>query len=218
MIGTQDDIVSRLKAVLPVRWFGDGTPILDGLLGGLAAGWSWVYGLLTFVIAQNRIASATGLWIDLIAHDYFGSRLTRRGGESDASLRLRVQREINRERGTRGAIIAVLEDLTGRVPVIFEPARPADTGAWGIALAYGQLGGWGSLALPYQCFVTAYRPQRNGIALVLGWGTGAGGYGVGSIEYGSLAMSEGQVTDSDINAAIADVLPVACTAWAQIAN
>ncbi len=74
------------------------------------------------------------------------------------------------------------------------------------------------MSLPYQCFVTAYRPHGNGIAVVAGWGAGAAGYGAGPIEYGSLAMSEGQITDADINAAIADVLPISCTAWAQITN
>ncbi len=134
MIGSQDDIVARLKAVLPSRWFGDDTPILDSLLAGLGAGWSWLYGLLTFVVAQTRVASSTGLWLDLAAQDYFGIRLARRGAESDASMRTRILREIRRERGTRSAIVAALQDLTGRAPVVFEPAHPADTGAWGTAL------------------------------------------------------------------------------------
>ena len=218
MTGDQNDILGRLKAVLPSRWFGDSSPVLDGLLSGLAAGWASVYGLLEFAGAQTRLSTASGVWLDIIARDFFGSRVARLSGQSDEALRSRIDRELFRQRGTRAAIVAVLTDLTGRIPTVFEPARPADTGAWGSALGYGVAGGWGSLGLSFQCFVTAFRPHGNGIAQVAGWGTAAGGYGVGTIEYASLAMSQGQVTDSDISAAVASVLPVACTAWMRITN
>jgi hypothetical protein len=218
MLGDQQDMLRRIKAVLPARWFADASPVLDGLLNGLAAGWAWVYGLLGFVMAQTRIATATGVWLDMIARDCFGTRLARRGGQADDPFRTRIQRELLRERGTRGAISAVLRDLTGRAPVIFEPARIADTGAYGVATGYGAAGAWGSLSLPYQCFVTAFRPHGNGIAQVSGWGAPAGGYGGGALEYASLGMVQGQVTDADINAAIAGVLPVATIAWTRITN
>jgi hypothetical protein len=74
------------------------------------------------------------------------------------------------------------------------------------------------MALPFQCFVTAYRPSGSGIALVSGWGDSVGSYGIGAIEYASLAMVQGQVTDGDISAAVADVLPVASIAWIRIQN
>jgi hypothetical protein len=216
--GDQQDILRRIRAVLPARWFADTSPVLDGVLSGLAAGWAWVYGLLGFVIAQTRIATATGVWLDMIARDCFGTRLSRRGGQADDAFRARILRELLRERGTRGALGAVLLDLTGRAPVIFEPARIADTGAYGVATGYGVAGAWGSLSLPYQCFVTAFRPHGNGIAQVSGWGAPAGGYGRGALEYASLGMVQGQVTDADINAAIADVLPAATVAWTRITN
>jgi hypothetical protein len=74
------------------------------------------------------------------------------------------------------------------------------------------------LALPFQCFVTAHRPLGSGIAVVSGWGASAGGYGRGAIEYASLEMVQGQVTDGDIYKAVADVLPVATIAWTRITN
>jgi hypothetical protein len=218
MIGTQDDITRRLKAVLPNRWFGDETPVLDAALGGLSSVWSWAYDLLSFTAAQTRIATATGIWLDMIARDCFGARIARKPGQSDESLRGRVQRELLRARGTRAALIELLTELTGRSPIVFEPARPADTGAWCVGASYGGAGAWGSLSLPYQCFVTAFRPRGTGIALVGGWAAPAGGYGQGALEYASLDMVEGQVTDADINDAVASVMPAATVAWTRISN
>jgi len=100
---------------------------------------------------------------------------------------------------------------------VFEPSRPADTGAWSGPLGYGVAGGWGSLLLPFQCFVTAYRAQGSGIASTSGYG-GPAGYSVGPIQYASLAMLTGQITDADITAAIAGVMPTAAIGWTRISN
>jgi hypothetical protein len=218
MIGDSPDMLSRLKAVLPSRWFPDTTPVLDGLLTGLATASAWAYGLLGGVRLAARIGTATGGFLDMIAQDFFGARITRRLGQGDDAFRVRIEAELLRERGTRDAVIGALQDLTGRTPVVFEPMRPADTRAWGIAGGYGVAGGWGSLLLPFQCFVTAYRAQGAGIAVVAGWGSGAGGWGAGAIEYASLAMLQGQITDADIDAAVAGVMPVAAIAWTKITD
>lgn len=222
MVGDQYDMLGRLRAVLPTRWFPDNAPVLDGLLGGLASGWSWAYAQLQYVKIQTRIATATDVWLDIIAQDFFGARLARRFGQDDAAFRDKIKQELFRERGTRAAIIAALEDLTARAPNIFEPARSADTGGYsslagaGGGLAYGTAGGWGSLTLPHQCFITAYRPLGIGIASICGWNQVAGGYGSGIIEYTNLEMVQGQVTDREIYAAVADVLPVATIGWVRI--
>jgi hypothetical protein len=224
MIGDRQDMLSRLRAVLPARWFPDQAPVLDGVLSGLASTWSWAFHLLLYVRAQTRIATATDIWLDIIALDFFGTRLVRRPGQSDELLRTRIKRELFRERGTREAVIAALRDLTGRAPIVFEPARSADTGGYSSAahksggMGYGVAGGWGNLALPFQCFITAYRPIGSGIATVSGWGNPVGGYGRGTLEYASLEMVQGQVTDDDIRATIADVLPVAAVGWTKIVS
>lgn len=223
MMGDQQDIVDRIKATLPSGWFPDGTPVLDALLGGLASAWSWSYGLLQYVATQARLSTASDIWLDVAAQDFFGSRVVR-AGQSDSVFSSRLRIEILRARGTRASLSSVLTDLTGRQPSIFEPARPSDTGSWGgggsfiTGLAYGCTGGWGSLTLPFQCFLTAYRPSGSGIAAIAGWSTPAGGYGGGVIEYGDLSMVGVTVTDADIFSATASVMPVAAVAWTRISN
>jgi len=218
MIGDTQDMLARLKATLPKSWFPDSTPILDGLLSGLAQLWSHLYGQLGFTRLQTRIATATGGFLNAISKDFLGSLLPRRLSEPDAAYRVRIQSELVRERNTRAAVVSVLTDLTGRVPLVFEPSRPADTGGYHIASGYGLAGGWGSLALPYQCFVTAYRAQSSGISTIAGYGGPNGGYGAGAIEYASLSMIQGQISDSDIEAAIARVMPCSAIAWTRISN
>jgi hypothetical protein len=224
MTGDSQDMLDRLQAVLPARWFPDDAPILGAVLQGLASGWTWCYGLLGYLTAQTRIATATDVWLDIVAEDFFGASLVRAPAEDDATLRRRVQLGLFRDRATRTALTRALSDLTARAPLIFEPARTTDTGGYGgrsatvTGLGYGVAGGWGSLGLPFQCFVTAFRPNGSGIATVAGWGDPAGGYGTGSVQYASLAMVEGQVTDADIAGAVAAVMPVASIAWLAISN
>jgi hypothetical protein len=218
MTGDTNDVLARIRAVLPARWFPDATPLLDGVVSGLADAGAWLHALLGNVKLQTRLATATGGFLDMIAGDYFGARVRRRAGQGDVAFRARIETELLRERGTRPALVAVLADLTGRAPLIFEPARPADTRAWGVALGYGVAGGWGSLMLPFQCFVTAFRPLGQGIGAVNGWGAGAGGWGTGVVGYGSMGQASGDIGDADIMAAIAGVMPVAAIAWTQISN
>ncbi|MDR3525396.1 MAG: hypothetical protein P4L66_14995 [Acetobacteraceae bacterium] len=218
MIGDAQDMLARLKATLPKTWFPDSTPILDGLLSGMAQLWAHLYGQLCFTRLQTRLATATGGFLDAISKDFLGTLLPRRLSEPDAAFRVRIQKELVRERNTRNAVVSVLTDLTGRTPEVFEPSRPADTGGYGIGSGYGLVGGWGSLALPYQCFVTAYRAHSSGIATVAGYGGPTGGYGTGAIEYASLSMIQGQIADSDIEAAITRVMPCSAIAWTRISN
>lgn len=224
MTGDSQDLLLRLKQVLPLRWFPDDTPVLDTLLNGLGWAWVWVYGLLQYAISQARISTANGPWLDLIAVDYFGLDISRRIAESDDAYRARIKSELIRERGTRRSIVSSLVDQTGRPPIVFEPANCSDTGGYGSimgaggGIAYQLAGGWGSLNLPFQIFVTTYRPASVGIGFVSGWECDGGGYGQGSLEYASLTMMQGQVTDTDICRAITAVLPVGVIAWTRIST
>ena len=213
MIADQADITARLKAVLPTRWFPDTTPVLDTVLAGLAAAWSSLHSLLAQVGLQARVASATGQFLDGASADYFAARLPRRLAEADAAFRHRIQLQLAREHATRSAVAAVARDLTGRSPIIFEPGRVNDTGGYATpAFAYGAAGAWGSLALPFQVFVTVRRAQGAGVANLAGYGT------PGPLARASLTAATGQVTDADIYAAIASVMPTATRAWTRITN
>ncbi len=170
MIGDDDDMRERLRLTLPDRWFADAPPVLDGVLTGLAALWAGLHALLGIVRLQSRLGTATGAFLDLASHDFFAGRLPRRIGEADERFRARVQGAMRRERGTRAALEAAGAEA-GYTVRIFEPARPADTGAYGVAsgLAWGVAGGWGSLSMPLECLVTAERgPDAEDEALRTG--------------------------------------------------
>jgi len=219
MTGDQNDMVNRLKSVLPPQWFGDVTPIFDALLNGLANAWSGLFALLQATGMQARVATATGVFLDIASTDYFGRAMPRREGESDADFSLRLRTNLLAGRATRSAVASALLNLTGRVPVIFEPFNITDTGAYNSGtLGYGVAGGYGSNELPFQFFMTAFRPDATLISHAGGYGVGPGGYGAAPMFYADLANIPGAITDADIYAAAAAVLPTAYTGWMNISN
>jgi hypothetical protein len=226
MRGDLADIVARLRAVLPKRWFAEQSPNLSAILRCVATPWAWLYSSIAVVIAQTRINTATDDWLDLISHDYFGDLLNRDRDELDSSYRVRVKAALLRDAATRSAVTLGLENLTGSSPFLFEPARCLDTGSYGSltggttvpwsGLAYGRAGGWGSLMLPFQIFVTAIRPPTPGIGMMAGYGTPNAGYGEGPISYVGLSTLPGHVTDQNIQATLISLLPVNAIAWLRI--
>lgn len=215
--GDQDDFVRRLKSVLPVQWFNDSNPILDAVLNGLASALSWVYQLYAYAVLQTRILTATDGWLDIIANDFFGERIKRQSGQTDDEFLNVIRINLFRERGTRQAIIKVLEDLTGHTPKIIEPARPQDCGGYNMpSIGYGVAGAYGSLSMPYQAFVIAYRPTGAGIPYVGGYTSTVSGYSTPSRgKYASYTELTG-VTDSQIYAAVASVKMEGTTVWVRI--
>jgi hypothetical protein len=215
--GDLTDFRARIKATLP-RWFADSTPILDALLSGLAQAWVFVYSLYLYAQLQTRIRTATDGWLDLIAGDFFGTRIRRKANQSDASFRATIIANLFRERATRKALIEVLTELTGREPILIEPQQPGDTGAYNVPTSgYGVAGYYGSRLLPSQMFLIAFRPASAGIPNVAGYGNPQGAYGTPPVSmYGSLSLIQGQVTDADIYAAIDSVKPVGTVIWTTI--
>jgi hypothetical protein len=210
-IGSTADMLNRLKAVLPSRWFPDSTPILDGVLTGLATTTSTLYAMLGYVRLQTRIATATDSFLDLAATDYCGGRISRAAAEPDPIFRARLQRELLRTRATRLAVSSALSDVTGRIPAIFEPQQPSDTGVYGAMIGYGVAGAWGSLSMPFQSLVVAYRPFPSGSPA---W---TGGPGPGAPAPGT-ALVTLPLADAAIYAAVARVMPIAATCWTAISN
>jgi hypothetical protein len=220
MTGDQSDVFARIKKILPHTWFGPITDLIDALVQGLANSGAFIYALYVYANLQTRLLSATDGWLDMIAADYFGDTLQRAANQSDDSFRAKIVVNLFRERGTRNAVIKVLTDLTGRAPIIVEPQRPADTGAYDAPnIGYGVAGSYGSLLLPYQAFVQAFRPLGSGIPYVAGYGSPPSGYSVPSRgEYGSLDMVQGAITDADIYAAIDSVKLEGTIVWTNISS
>jgi hypothetical protein len=213
MFGDADDMARRMRLVLPRNWFGGATPVLDAALTGLGTAMASVYTLIQAVVQQSRLITATGSFIDSFAADFFGTDLLRWTGESDDAYRMRVEQALLCSRATRAAIGLALTELTGRVPAFFEPACTSDTGGYTIGgCGYCVAGGLGNLNLPYQFFLTIYRPHEAGIADLAGYGTG------GIPVYGGLAMEKDGPTDADLWAAVPPLLPASTIAWCRISS
>ena len=213
MTGDTNDMAGRLRSMLPSGWFGEGDPtaVLGALLLGLGAAFSAFWTLLQAVIAQARIATASGSFLDLISADFFGAGLVRLPDEQDIAFQTRIRDGLLRPHGTRAATILALQQLTGKSPIVFEPANTADTGGYSIGgLGYGAGGGWGSLMLPYQLFLTVFRPSGGGIADLAGYSSG------GIPVYGSLNMESAGLPDDMIIASVPPLLPRATTAWMRL--
>jgi hypothetical protein len=232
-VGSQSDMLARLKAVLPAGWFPltpagqpSTTPILDGILSGPAWMLAQAFALISYVQLQQRIATATGIFLDLASLDYFGANLPRKNAESNPAFSARIRANLLPPLGTRPAVIQALTRLTGTEPIIFEPFMPGDAGAYNYGgLGYNVAGGYGCLAIPAQAFVTAFRQIEGGVPNVAGYNGNEtapvyapGGYGVGLIEYATLDQAGTQVDDAEIYATVAATQASGVTLWTRIEN
>lgn len=219
--GDSNDIQARLRLALPKQWFTTDGIVIGAVLGALATSWAWLYSLYAYIKAQSRILTASDGFLDVIAGDFFGTSITRKANQTDTSFRATILINLFRERATRNAITLILTQLTGRTPIIIEPQRPADTGAYSAPNSgYGSAGAYGSVLLPFQAFVKAFRPLTSGIPMIAGYGNAPAAYGTPSQggEYASMDMIQGAVQDADIYAAVDGVKPAASTLWTSISN
>jgi hypothetical protein len=218
--GDIQDFVNRLTLRLPSGWFGDvgptTTPLLTGVLNGLAGAWAVVWNQLAYVRAQTRISTATEGNLDLISADLYGGVLPRRTG-----------------------LLQAVQAYTGYPPKLVELQNATDTGGWGsratsttvgTGLGYGVAGAFGSRLMPFQCMLTVTRPPITAPPNIGGWGSRAnpavgGGYGWGSratpgagggrLEYATAELIAGG-SDADIYAVISAAAPAAVVVWTQI--
>ena len=211
-IGSQADLFARVKALIPRSWF-KGSPNFDATLQGAAYALSQIYALLMYAGEQMRIRSAADGFLDIVSNDYFGPTVPRLTQEGDSSFRNRILANLFVKGPTRRDMANVLTLLTGRVPAIFEPGNAHDSGGYDGAAFFDAAGGWGD-PLPYQCFVTAYRPAVGDTSLgeydsVREWQDVGGYY--------SDAPAE-SVSDAAIYAAVESTRALGTTVWLRIAN
>ena len=221
--GDAQDIVHRVRQLIPGRWFMWGAPLRDAVLGGLADSMAWLYQWLIFIRQQSRIATASGIFLDLIAYDFLNRTLLRGAGGTtdDTNIRIQITNAILAERVTRKGMMNALTLLLTVPPFIFEPWNPFDAGGYGEGnFAYGRAGGWGSIQLPGQVFLKVSRAalRSTGVPYVQGWGgtPTLGGYGVGAIQYIATETPEIGVTDQDIYNTIVRNKPTGLIVWTQI--
>lgn len=212
--GDKQDIIARLKSVLPAGWFASNAPILDGILGGIAGLGEFAYALIQYARLQTRIKTAVDGWLDIVAYDYFGPAVARQQGETDTAFRSRILANLLPLRATRQAMVNTLTALLGITPLIKELWRPGDTGAW------NQLGGWNvygaySDTTPYQAFIDITR-RYTGLPWVSGYGVGLGGYNRPSgLQWGSLTQAPGYVTNQAVLDAINVTKVEGTVVWAR---
>jgi hypothetical protein len=220
---------------------------------------------LSYTQAQSRIATATGFWLDYVALDFFGPLITRHPGESDLSFRKRLIINLLVDHGTRCSVYTNLLNLTGYAPSIIEPMNTGDCGGYssvgqtylplptitnpnpsatvyypviGYGTASGSVlgaGAYGSMQLPFQSFVTAYRPPGQGIVDVNGYSGSISGYmplppgphgfvgghfpsNYGYGQYCAFDEITGSVTDQDIYDTVARSSIAGTTCWTRITD
>lgn len=221
--GTSLDILSRVKRLIPGRWFSWVAPYRDAVLGGLSDDFAWAFSLIGYARLQTRLATATGPWLDILAYDFLNRYLLRRGMD-DNTFRTIIQATILQERVTRAGVQnAVTTLLDGVPPRIIEPWSTGDCGSWygvnkkGGLFAFNRIGCWGSIQLPGQYFMQLSRQGLvlTGVPIVAGWQGYTGGWGTGGFAWNGGETSQIGVTDQQVYDIIAYTKPTGTTAWVQ---
>ena len=215
--GDQTDISTRLMARMP-PWFSAASAAVTAIFAGVSAAFAQIYAMLSFVVAQMRLGTTSGGFLDMFAADYFGSYIVRRVSQNDAALLARIKALFFMKRNTRAGMIAALTTLTGRAPKIIELMNPGDTGGYRTTgLFYGSAGCYGSLVSPGQVLMVAYRASSGVSANLPGLRTAPAGYRSAGTYYGNLGGGS-NVTDQDILDTINAVRPAGTTAWVRLSN
>jgi hypothetical protein len=151
-------LLQRLLNALPTNWVPNATEDENGRpyraasqLAGTAAVYQAIQNQINYLIAQTRIQTSTGGFLDMSSRGYFGTKWPRQAGESDQSYATRLLSKFFLPQGTYQAMIDALENLTGETPKIVRPRRPYDTGAYGEA---------STMAFP-----TSYLPGNGGMQI-----------------------------------------------------
>lgn len=221
-IGSSSNLAWRVWTTIPKRWFSWVAPYRDAVIGALADSAAWNYTLIGYAKAQTRLATAYGIWLDILCYDFLRGTLTR-GGLQDDAFRALIRATILQERVTRAGMIAAVTKLTGSAPWLFEPWNTGDTGAYGNSarglICGGQFGygvgrgGYGSMHLPAQAFMQIHRTTPSGVPSVDGYVGTIGGYGGGSIEYVGNTTQLAGITDDLIETLVNITKPTGSIMW-----
>ena len=229
--GDSNDIVSRVKRLIPNGWFGSSgggnvtpggattpTPILDAVLGGLADTAASLYNFIVYTKTQSRVATSTGPFLDIISFDFLGRNLPR-NSRNDSAYRQVILSTILQERVTRKGMINAVTSLTGNKPTIVEPWSTQDCGAFDVGnLAYDEPNGgcYGETDLPAQAFLTVSPPGQFGVPMAGGFDLGQDALDTGSSELIDSTLVVGQVTNNDIYKVIAITKPTGSIIWTSL--
>lgn len=219
--GDQADILRRIHQILP-PWFPAGaSPNLDAVLGSATYAGSFVYGLIQFTRAQARLSTASGGWVDMTGYDYFQRSFVRPTGWTDAQYVAAIKQRLLNPNGTRPGMVSGVTALTGRAPTICEPWNPGDTMCWDTPQTGGWdvgPGRWADVVYNNQVFIIAYRSNTGGVANVGGWDTVQAGWDTPAAWEWADSLAVGQVTDAQIYATIASLMPAGTIAWVAISS
>lgn len=206
-VGSHQDIYNRLVYEQLPSWFGTDHAVLDTILEGLINTGMFNYQQYLYVVAQQRLQTATEDNLDLISKDYLGDELPRRAGEDDTSYRNRISATLLQEKATRFGMDNALYILTGFHPVIFEPWNPQDCGGYNVAdfpqtIGYSTHGSYGSGSYAYQCFIDVYVSPFQGMGSYSGYNDYFGGYNAAGdtaqLWYGGASEQTTIISDADI--------------------
>ncbi len=222
--GDANDFASRIRSYLPGQWFPspglpgatEPAPYLNAVLSGFGAMFAALWTQLSYAKLQTRIKTASDSFLDLIALDFFGSSITRAQSQSDAAFLAVILTNLFRQRVTRYGHTKVCVDLTGRAPVIFEPARPSDAFCLGSSYSGLGTGRLGSYSMPGEVLITAYRPLGQGYPNVAGLGSTYAGLGKPYLAMPDPSSALNFIPDAQIYAAINSVRAAGTKDWVNI--
>jgi len=220
-IGDAANIQARLLRQMP-PWFSSGNSIAAAVMSGGASVLALIYGMWVYVVAQTRLATCSGGFLDLFAQDYFGTTLVRRDGQTDAAFKLRIQALLLSEKGTRRGMVKALTILTGNPPKIWEPTTPSDNGGYRTpCMGYGVAGAYASIALGAQCLITANLGTTQAPSNLSGYRTAPAGYSSAGTAYAaasSIGQIAGGITAQDVIDTINLIRPAGVACWVNITN
>jgi hypothetical protein len=212
--GDFGSFIASVKAWLPRGWFPDVDPVAQSAVNAVAMVASNLWEQQAECGDQQRIATASGVFLDLAAEDFFGFRsFKRRANETNESYRARIQANLLRPLGTKQAMYDVLYDLTTYAPTVFEPATD---GAIMDQTAFMDDPGArsGSYTIPWQVFIDVRRPPTD---IVLDAPSAydqffmdGNGFSISNV------LFESEIEDDEITQAVLTTAPAGIKPWLQI--